>query len=350
MGVKRDIISNRYINNGIPLMNLNESQKKYLKLFLNDKRIKYKIISECPLCKSNNSILIAEKDRYAIPLETVACENCGLVRSYKQLDKESLKIFYSEYYRKTYEEFTTLDNDLLNERYKGRAKQKIPKYVTEDKVVLDIGCGGGWSLMPFHNNGYKYYGFDFDKDFIEYGKRKGLNLYLGGVEEAIKMGIKCDYLKLSDVLEHVNDPINFLASLKPVLNENAIVNIYVPSLDLLLWGYANYGLLQTLQNAHNFLFDEFTLKAISTAAEFKVINCVATNLVLRNSQKTTNSVLDMSQLGRGRRVIKYLKFGEKILSLRKKIGAEKILFKKLYCILRPIGCYKRFSMDYLGKI
>ncbi len=113
MSIKKDIISKRYIGDGIPLINLNDVQNKYLKLFLNDNRIKYKTISECPLCKNENSILIAEKERYAIPLETVVCENCGLIMSLKQLDEESSEIFYSEYYRKIYEPW----GDLPKKRY-----------------------------------------------------------------------------------------------------------------------------------------------------------------------------------------------------------------------------------------
>ncbi len=352
MNIKRDIISSRFLNDGISLVNLNEVRKKYLKLFLNDRRLKYKTISQCPLCQNENSILIAEKGRNGIPLETVVCENCGLIRSYKRLDEESSRLFYFEYYRKIYEyeSFTDLDADLLEKRYEERAKLKIPKYVTKDKVILDMGCGGGWSLMPFYKRGYRHYGFDFDKDFVEYGKRKGLNLYLGGVEEAVKMGVKCDYLLIDQVFEHITDPINFLISLKPLLKDKAIANIYVPSLDLLLWGYADYDLLGTLQNAHNFLYDEFTLRAIGDRAGFEIINCLANNLVLRNSQNTANPIPNISKLKRGRKIVKYLKFVEKIYDLKKKIGVEKTPSKRLYCILRPIGCWKRFSMNHLGKI
>jgi len=347
MQIKRDIISRRYLNNGVLLENLDGAQKEYLKLFLADKRIKYKTISKCPLCQGENSILIAEKEKYAIPLETVVCENCGLVRSLKQPDEESSKIFYSEYYRNIYNPF---NNYLINKLYEQREKERILKYVTKDKIILEIGCGGGWNLMPFQKRGYKHYGFDFDKEFIKYGKGKGLNLFLGSVEEAIKMGIKCDYLFLDQVLEHVDNPINFLKSLKPLLKDNAIINIYVPSLDLLLWGYTDYDLLKTLQNAHNFLFDEFTLKAVGIIAGFKIINCIATNLVLKNSQNITNSFLDYSKLNRGKKIVEYLKFVERTLSFRKKIGAEKILFKKFYCLVKPMGCYKRLLFDYFGKI
>lgn len=346
MNVKRDIISKRYIADGVPLIILDETQKKYLKLFLNDGRLKYKTISACPLCQDENSILVAEKDCRAIPLKTIVCENCGLVRSLEQLDEESSNIFYSEYYRKIYEP----RGELSKKRYCWGAKRKIPRYVIKDKIVLDMGCGGGWNLIPFQKAGFEYYGFDYDKEFIEWGKEKGLSVYLGGVKEAVKRGLKCDYLMLSQVLEHVSNPIDFLIGLKPLLNEKAIININVPSLDLLFWGYAAYDFLGTLQNAHNFLFDELTLKTIGRKAGFRIINCLATNLVLENSQNFARPNLNLSGLNRGKKIINYLKLLEKSLLFRKKIGADKILLKKLYCFLRPIECYKRFSMKYLGKI
>lgn len=351
MAIKKDLVSKRYRADGIPLVVLSDFQKKNLQQFLHDTRITYNTILECPLCKDRDAILVAEKDKYSIPLETVVCENCGLLRSYKQLDEESLMIFYSEYYRKIYDAaFNIVDNNLLHERYEAGAKIKIPNYVTKDKVILEIGCGGGWNLMPFHKSGYTYYGFDLDKELLECGKSRGLNLFLGDVEEAVKMGIKCDYLSVDQVLEHVCDPIDFLVSLKPLLHENAIVDIYVPSLDLLLWGYSDYDLLKTLQNAHNFLYDEFTLRGIGTHAGFEIINCVATNLVLRNSGTTKNLTAETTKFGRGEKIVKYLKLVEKTLLLRKKIGIENVSFKKLYCFVRPLRCYKKLSLKYFGSV
>ncbi len=87
-------------------------QKEYLKLFLADNRIKYKTISECPLCKNENSIIITKKENHAIPLDTVVCENCGLIRSLKQLDEESSEIFYSDYYRKIYGPWGNLPKEI----------------------------------------------------------------------------------------------------------------------------------------------------------------------------------------------------------------------------------------------
>lgn len=346
MSIKEDIISQRYKNDGIPLVSLDDRQKKYLKLFLNDPRISYSIIRSCPLCACKNVILIAQKERYAIPLDTVVCDNCGFVWSFAQLDEKSSRIFYTEYYRNIYE---PLSSEMVEEEYSQGGWKKFPAYLGRDKVVLEIGCGGGWSLTPYHAKGYIYYGFDFDENFIEYGRKKGLNLYVGGVEEVKRKGIRCDYLLINHVFEHVSHPVNFLKSLKPILNKDAIINIYVPSLDLLLWGYGDSDLLGTLQNAHNFLYDEFTLTLSGKLAGFKIVNCLAMNLVLRYEKKLPQPIR-IFNLNRGKKIVRYLKFVEKTLMVRKKIGLEYISCKKIYCLINPLGCYKRFTMEYLGKL
>src|ERR1035437_6329038 len=199
MTIKRDIISNRYVNDGAPLKVLEDISKRDLKYFLNDKRIEYIEILRCPLCKCEDSIAIAEKERHGIPLETIVCNNCGLVRSSKQLNGDSTNIFYSEYYRNIYEPMT---DKMVEMRY-DLLKEKSPlKCITKDMVVLEIDCGGGWNLVPFHKNGYKYYGFDFDTRFIDHGIKKGLNLFIGGVKEAEEAGIGSDFLIIDQVLEH----------------------------------------------------------------------------------------------------------------------------------------------------
>lgn len=344
--MKQAIISNRYLNDGISLMPLSAIQKTALKRFLEDPRTTYKTITRCPLCNDARSILIAQKERYGIPLDTVVCKRCGLVRSLQQLSEESTRIFYSEYYRSIYE---PLESGPAKERYRQGELKKIPKYVTKDKVVVELGCGGGWNLAPFHDKGYTYYGFDVDEDFIEWGRAKGLNLYGGSTEKIKKMGIRCDYLLINQVLEHVSNPIRFLQEIQPILNKNALVNIYVPSLDLLLWGYSDYDLLGTLQNAHNFLFDEFTLNATAALAGFKTVNCIAGNIVLKREKRMVPRI-QLSRLKRGKKIVRYLKFTEKSLTVRKKIGIERIFCKKFYCLLKPVGCYKRFAMEYLGKV
>jgi len=345
--IKKNLISSRYKNDGQPLVILNDDQKKTLRMFLNDSSIKYVTVTACPLCAHENATFIAEKERYGIPLNTVVCDNCGLIRSYQQMDETSSHLFYSKYYRKIYEPITA---QIIDHRYKWAKKRKIPRYVTKNKIILEIGCGGGWNLVPFHINNYTHYGFDFDKKFIEYGKKQGLNLYLGGVKEIQQKGITADYVLIDNVLEHVSNPAVFLQSIKPILRKNAIINIYVPSLNLIPWGYGDGDLLATLQNAHNFLFDEFTLRTLGTSAGFKILNCLATNLVLEYANNYSSLTPCLANIKRGKKVINSIKFAEKILGFKNYMPLNNRILKKFYCLINPLGAYRRFKMDYSGKL
>lgn len=337
---KEDLISKRYLDDGVALLRSNQEAAKRFKA---DPRITYKEIVVCPLCGSERAICIAKKERHGLPLDTVVCSGCGLVRSYKQLIEESLKVFYSEYYREIYDAKKT-----IGARYQWLAESPPPKFLSRDKVVVEIGCGGGWNLIPFEKNDFRYYGFDYDVSLINQGRQKGLNLFQGGIEEAKRMGIKADYLILDQVLEHVSDPVSFLVQLKQILKQGAFVNIYVPSLDLLLWGYSDYDLLGTLQLAHNFLFDESTLKALARKAGFSIINCCGNNIILRHGASLAPYKTPAFR-ERGKKVVRFLKFVEFTLGIRKKIGFMKPI-KKLYFLVHPIGCFKRAKIEYLGRI
>lgn len=337
---REDLISGRYIDDGLALL---KSNREAGERFLKDPRIAYKEIRACPLCGSTNVICIAKKEGHGLPLDTVVCDECGLVRSYRQLNEKSLNIFYSEYYREIYDA-----QEMIDARYGWAAKRKPPKFLSKDKVVVEIGCGGGWHLVPFKENGFRHYGFDYDVSLINQGRQRGLNLFQGGIEEASEMGVKADYLILDQVLEHVSDPVNFLIELKKILNKGALVNIYVPSLDLLLWGYSDYDLLGTLQVAHNFLFDEFTLKAVARRAGFAIVNCVGNNIILRYEPSFLSHRTTFSP-ARGKKIVRFLKFVEFTLKIRKKIGFLKPI-KKFYFFVNPIGALKRAKIEYLGRI
>ncbi len=332
-----NLISDRYVNDGKPIL---KSDQVAAQEFLADPRIHYKEVDTCPLCEHREAICIAKKDRHGLPLDTIVCKQCGLIRSHKQLNERSSIIFYREYYRRIYDAAEDYER-----RYSGEAGKNPPKFLSKEQVILEIGCGGGWNLMPFHKNGYIYYGYDFDKDLIEYGRLKGLNLFVGGISEARHRGIRADYLILDQVLEHVSDPCEFLVELKSVLNENALVNIHLPSVNLLLWGYSDYDLLGTLQNAHNFLFDDFTLKTIAKKTGFLVENCAANNIILRYTERITPQTLAINSQ-RGEKVVRFLKLVEFTLRVRRRIGLLKPI-KKFYFFANPIGALKRAKIEYL---
>jgi SAM-dependent methyltransferase len=217
--------------------------------------------------------------------------------------------------------------------------------------VVEIGAGGGWNLIKYKNNGYDHYGFDLDANLINFGREKyKLNLLPGGIEEAKKLGLKADYVLLLHVLEHTEDPLNLLVSLKDILSDNAVLQIGVPSLNMLIFGGSTVGksLIETLQLAHNFLFDEFTLRFFLLKAGYKIHVCFGETIIVKKeeAQKSRRLLESMdryiSDSHRGYKIVKYLKLCEFFNVKRRKILPNFVdnNFHYLYYTKKPVQFFK----------
>jgi SAM-dependent methyltransferase len=245
-------------------LELTDFQSKERDNFLVDSSIEHEILETCPLCGGKDFQLVASFDRYKIPLDTVICSTCDLIYSKQQLTVNSTKHFYDKYYRKIYEGIpkASLSHRYYQKLYSGWVP-RVPAFIKPADTVLEFGCGGGWNLLPYKNRGLVHFGYDYDSDMIQFGRKNyDLNLREGGLEEAILHGVKANYVIISQVLEHLKDPIGFLEQLKDCLHDNALVCITVPCVDYMVYFGGNsthFSLDINLQNAHNFFFSERTL-------------------------------------------------------------------------------------------
>lgn len=110
------------------------------------------------------------------------------------------------------------------------AIESFPK-PKEDINILDVGCGTGISItMPLGKEGYNILGIDIDNESIEYAK--SYNIYSNvsfkccRVEEIKE---KYDIIIASEIIEHIQDPVKFLESLRDKLNDNGIIIITTPN-------------------------------------------------------------------------------------------------------------------------
>ena len=149
---------------------------------------------QCPICSHDHAILISEKDRHGIPLDTVICDACGLIYSLSIYTPAAMSYFYLTYYRQLFDNNVNYDgtlNESLHDYYNLKGSYTIRNYVKSNAVVLDLGCGGGWALLPYHKAGFTYYGFDYNGDYIDFGKKHyNLNLFLGGVARQKKCRLR----------------------------------------------------------------------------------------------------------------------------------------------------------------
>ncbi len=98
-----------------------------------------------------------------------------------------------------------------------------------DKKVLDIGCGDGrlGSLFVGRNN---VQGIDFSEKAVEDARKKGIKALVGDVASGLPFSDEeFDIVLITDVLEHVFDPLGLLQEAKRVLKRGGSMLCFLPN-------------------------------------------------------------------------------------------------------------------------
>jgi 2-polyprenyl-6-hydroxyphenyl methylase/3-demethylubiquinone-9 3-methyltransferase len=116
--------------------------------------------------------------------------------------------------------------------------------------ILDVGCGGGILSIPLARLEAKVTGIDLGKENIEIASKKAeedgisVNFMNISVEELIEKKETYDVVICSEVLEHVENPKEFISSLSKLLKKSGIlilstINRTIKS-KILAIGFAEY--------------------------------------------------------------------------------------------------------------
>lgn len=271
------MLANRYKFNCSPNIKLNKTQlnsKKILEGCISSKEYIFEKVI-CAICQNTDFELLAEKDRYGLNVSTVICKNCGLVQTNPRMNQESYNKFYDSIYRKLYFG-TEVATDIFFQDQQFRGKQildfieKNSPIPIKNKLVVEVGTGAGGILQVFKDNNNEVYGVDLGSEYVEFGKRKGLNLYQGTLADIKRKNIKPDLIIYSHVLEHILNPQEELELVSTLLNKDSIVYINVPGLRNLVKSY-NQDFLSFLQNAHVYNFSLITLINLAQKAGLEFI-------------------------------------------------------------------------------
>jgi SAM-dependent methyltransferase len=106
--------------------------------------------------------------------------------------------------------------------------------------VLDIGCGHGVFLVKMAARRWTVSGIDFDPAAVAVARTQHhLDVQVGTVDTLVESGRTFDYVTASHVIEHVPDPVHFLAQCRRLLKPGGSVIIRTPNADSL--GHRRYG-------------------------------------------------------------------------------------------------------------
>lgn len=211
----------------------------------------------CVLCgEEENSVLFSGKDRlHNFPGDffVAKCANCGSVYLNPCPKKEDIGKFYPENYYsysslgEKSESFSgRLWKNIILNNYPRISKKEtnflinilsillkskvggLPNYVEGGKI-LDVGCGSGKFLKVLKEAGWDVYGNEISLEAVERGKKEGLNLFCGELEDVKFPDSYFDALRIWHVLEHSYNPIKLVEECRRILKKGGEVLIGVPN-------------------------------------------------------------------------------------------------------------------------
>lgn len=185
----------------------------------------------CP-CGGQDDAVLSECDRNGLPLLLRLCRSCGIVRMDPQPSPGTLAWFYADVYRDIYGPiFEPGEDPLVEKAWKGRLVDRVlrdSRIVLPSGPIVDVGCGGGWTLAAMDSSKRERIGYDFDDRLLAIGRDHGLDLRHGGIEQAVADGVKGALVVCAHVLEHVPAPVDHLVALRDVVRPNGVLYLEVP--------------------------------------------------------------------------------------------------------------------------
>ena len=103
---------------------------------------------------------------------------------------------------------------------------------TEGKLILDVGCGSGYTSLTLAeaNPGAKVFGIDISEASIDLARKRlshysfnNAEFHVLGVEELSELNISFDYINCDEVLYLLIDPVAGLQAMRDVLKPDGII-------------------------------------------------------------------------------------------------------------------------------
>lgn len=192
-------------------------------------------VRRCPLCAATALVPSASYGQGLLGLRFRTCPGCGLVVQSPRLTSGSLARYYRQEYRAGLKRgLDAAHCETLFQRGIRRGTY-IAGFLEEHGVTLsgkqvyEVGCGYGGILAYFQRRGCKVQGCDVSAVAVAYGRSKGLDLAVGSVE-LLGRRQQVDLIILSHVLEHIEEPHAFLATVRHALAPAGDLYVEVPGL------------------------------------------------------------------------------------------------------------------------
>ncbi len=194
------------------------------------------------LCKYSSSevptstpTVVRTKLRHGIERKVLHCEVCDFV--FLEPQSADLQEYYREQYRKDYSpsvvrEMSPRETFEMYRPYMVERIGRVGPHLLNDMTVLEIGCSTGHFLDALAPHVGERIGIEYNASHAAFVRNElGVPCYTAPIQESGIAQGSIDVIFMFHVFEHVEDPVSFLAGMRPYLSERGSVYIEVPNVD-----------------------------------------------------------------------------------------------------------------------
>ncbi len=186
--------------------------------------------TDCPLCSGSRLRYTFSHEGYRI----VRCADCALMFTNPQPSDTELSAIYSaDYFLGAESEEGRASTREMKRATARQYLSEIQRYVGDASGrLLEIGCGDGDFLVEAEAAGFHVTGVEYAPAACEQARARleGGEIICGELEKAGLEDAQFDLCVLSDVIEHVRDPLAFLREIHHLVKPGGAIFIATPSL------------------------------------------------------------------------------------------------------------------------
>jgi 2-polyprenyl-3-methyl-5-hydroxy-6-metoxy-1,4-benzoquinol methylase len=220
-------------------------------------------VTHCPLCHSDRSRPFDRRDFRGQAVTNRVCRNCGLVYQSPRMTEAESAEFYAAEYRKMYQGGEGPNaKDLAVQRLRANSLYEFTRRAAGTVTRhLDIGCSSGLLLQKFRDGfGSQPAGIEPGDAYRAHARAAGLPVH--AALDELKDAERFDLVSMAHVLEHLPDPVGYLAALREK---------YLAPAGWLLLEVPNLYAHDSFETAHLLSFSARTLAATVEQAGFEVV-------------------------------------------------------------------------------
>jgi SAM-dependent methyltransferase len=239
------------------------------------------VATHCCICTDDNAepLAVGEDFEYRTSPDTflaVRCLGCGLVYLNPRPSLQDLsRIYPSDYYAYDFSEAQFGFVYKVRQQLEAKRLLSSCKGLPDNARIIDVGCGDGFHLSLLRQFGQPTWhleGIDPNDLAIQAARNKGLTVHQGTVQSLDLPKASYDLAFMIATLEHVDDPVQVLESVRSLLRPDGCVIIVTDSTDTLdfrLFQHRHWGGYHFPR--HWNLFNPKTLRRLALKVDLEVV-------------------------------------------------------------------------------